>query len=179
MRKCSLILFLFFINLAGAQQSIISLQRYRGNLTTDSLIANKKPVLLTKFQLQEILSVDQFKSYKTAHNCYVASIPLFTLSGCGVVISATFLGMGIYSELPSHHQDFGHGAVNWIMYMFSGITLGTTMGTLIPAIILYVNSKNKLNKIASNYNSIYKISYNSVRLNLGLTSNGIGIKLNF
>jgi hypothetical protein len=49
----------------------------------------------------------------------------------------------------------------------------------IPGITVIVNSKNRLNKIAKDYNSQYKLSYQPVKLHFGVVWNGIGLKLTF
>ena len=176
MKKIGLIIILLVSICAvnAQQQSITSVQRYRGKLAIESLDEITKPVSLTKMQLQSMLSEQQFKDYKVARNCYIASIPLFALSGCGIAITTTWIGMGMYSRFSD-----GSKGDTVMMYILAGTTLAGTLAPLVPAIVLHVRGKKQLNKLALDYNSQHKIPYQPVKLHLGLIDNGIGMKLVF
>jgi hypothetical protein len=167
-----------------AQQQIISIERNKGKLAITQPDSNTKPVLLTNEELQHLFSEAQYRSYKNAHNCYVAAIPLIAFSGLSAVPSLVFLGMGIYHDIkmyyhplqfPEHH----HGSP-FLLYILSGIAMADALVTFIPGIILFVHGTKRLDKIVNDYNLQYKLSHRQeVKLNVSLTGNGVGLRITF
>ncbi|MDR1582628.1 MAG: hypothetical protein LBS55_05115, partial [Prevotellaceae bacterium] len=132
MKTTRILLFSCFILLmsinAVAQQQIISIEQNNGRLAIMQPDNTKKPVLLTKEQLQNLLSSSQYSSYKTAHNCYVASIPLLTLSGCYVAISTVSVIVGIYADASwQYDPEKPTMSASFIFYTLAGITLGGSL----------------------------------------------------
>ena len=171
---------LFIITDVVAQQSITSIQRYRGKLAIPALQEHTKPIQLTKIQLQELLSQEQYKSYKTARNRYTASIPLLTLAGCGMALNTIWFVLAINENLNPHYYANEHALRGLELLFLSAITHITTLSFFIPGIILATRGVKRLNKISSDYNFQHGLSYQpKLKLNIGIAGSGIGMKLTF
>jgi hypothetical protein len=167
-----------FMGVANAQlDSCVqntNLKRKKIRLAFDTLNSS----VLEKGELQILLSDKQFKTYNHARSCYVASIPLYVLAGCGAAITTTSIGMGIYYHFLGEFDTRGMAGV---CYFIAGCTFAGTLAPLIPAIILNIYGKKQLDKLALDYNNQRYSSYyqRNIQLNFGFTQNGIGFKLSF
>jgi len=124
--------------------------------------------VLKKEELKILLSDNQFRTYKHARRCYVASIPLLAGGACLATASGILLSIGLfrgYDQMVAPYVLFGYA----------------NLFGIIPGIILITHSAKKLNGIALDYNNQRLSSYyqRNVQLNFGFTQNGIGFKLNF
>jgi len=109
--------------------------------------------------------------YIHARRCYVASIPLLS-GGAGVATAGIIiLGIGL-----SNNYEFAPPLI--ASYVLLGYA---TLFGIIPGVTLIVHGAKKLNKLADDYNAQrYSSNYQrNVQMNVGLTQNGIGLKLNF
>ena len=172
-RFCGVVILLVVsVNLQAQSDSLLlnsDMRRYQSKLAVD--VSNKNEELLRilkKEQLQMMLSDKQFRSYKTAHNCYIASIPMLSL-GAGFFI----LGRIMITQI-SDGFDLGTAIIADIATL-AGITF------LISGTTLIVCSAVKLNSIAKNYNKQRHSSHfqNGLQLNFGLMDNGIGLRVRF
>ena len=127
--------------------------------------------VLKKDELKFMLSNDQFRGYNHARRCYVAAIPLLSVGTTYFTLGSILLSAGL-SEYP---RTLGGG----LAIMVGAISLGIGSAFLIPGISLISYSAIKLNRIAKDYNSQYKLSYQPVKLHFGFVGNGIGLKLTF
>jgi len=160
----------------------IKREKFRLAVVESNSIDNElKAGILKKDQLQLLLSHDQFRAYKHARRCYHASIPLLSLSACGIAVTCMYLGIGIHDirhrtlTQRLNHQGGLAFAVSFIFF-----TAGT-LPYLISGVTLIVYSKKKLDNIAESYNKQYHSSFyhSNIRMNFGFTQNGIGLKLTF
>ena len=162
-----IILCVVSVNLHAQSDSLLQnsdLKRHNFRLA----IEGGPTMLLEKKQLQTMLSEEQFRSYKVARNCYIASIPLLSL-GAGFFI----LGKGIALNIRDGF-DFGRAILADIATLM-GITFIISGATLI------ICSAVKLNNIAKKYNKQRHHSYfqNGLQLNYGFVGNGVGFQLRF
>ena len=127
--------------------------------------------VLKKEELKILLSDKQFSTYNHARSCYIASIPLLTVSSVFFTFGSFFLVAGLSTE----------GLTKAIAMMISIANFGVTSIFLIPGTTLIIYSAKKLNNIAEDYNNQRLSSYyqRNVQLNFGFTQNGICFKLNF
>ena len=175
------------VNLQAQSDSLLQnsdLKRHNFRLAIDTSNGTnddeeESVIVLKKEQLQTMLSYEQFQSYKMARRCYIASIPLLVLSGCGTAITTTFVGMGIYNYFSD--GKLGYGSMTVMFYFLAGCTFAGTLAPLIPTIVLFVHSAKRLNNIAEDYNKQRHRSYfqNGLQLNYGFVGNGVGFQLRF
>jgi hypothetical protein len=156
------LLFLLTISVANAQTDTCTqhslLKRKKFRLAFDTPNSS----VLKKEELKLVLSNDQFSGYNHARRCYIASIPLFSI--------ASFFSLGV--GLGILDGGIGGGVV-------AAISFVPMIVCFIPGLILINYSAGKLNRIAKDYNSQYKLSYQPVKLHFGVVGNGIGMKLTF
>lgn len=168
------LLFLLINIRLSAQERFFPIERYKGKLALTPQEISQKPVLLADFQLQEMLSAEQYKNYNIARNCYIASIPLYVISGCWFAFSGFWIGAGI------HFLSISDGMGIGISLTLAFCTSIAASFTLVPAIILHQTGKNRLQDIAAAYNAQYKIGHQpDLKLDFGLTSGGVGLRLQF
>ena len=172
-RFCGVVILLVVsVNLQAQSDSLLlnsDLKRKGFKLAIDMPTENEeRRRILEKEQLQMMLSDKQFRSYKTARNCYIASIPMLSLSACFFI-----LGEVIWQQRNGNF-DLGASILSSIATL-AGITF------LISGTTLIVCSAVKLNSIAKNYNKQRHSSHfqNGLQLNFGLMDYGIGVKLRF
>lgn len=171
MKKIGIIsIFLFGIIYSSiAQQSSATLFRHGGHLRYEGLSYN-----IDKQELSQILNENAFSQYKLARREHVAAIPLWVLSGAGLVAASTFVGFGLDADMSYYDPDSPVTSPGPYLYMVAGVFFGVTLVTFIPALVLTIDSHNKLNRIANDYNNQHKIS-----LAPSVSSSGIGLTFNF
>lgn len=154
--------------LLSAQQSQ-TIEQYKGHLRYNGDSMN-----IDKQVLSQILDDNSFSKYLQARREYVAAIPLWGL-GCAELIAATtFAGIGLHSDRTfTYNPDYPITSYSPYLYVVAGSCLGAALFTLIPAIILTVDSQKKLISISKGYNS------NRTSLKLSFCSSGGRITLNF
>ena len=142
------------------------LKRKGFKLAIDVPNETKSMVVLKKEQLYTMFSYEQFRSYKVARNCFVASIPLLAI-GTGY-LAASFAIFGA-SLMGAHY------------FFMAAIPLGISVPFLVSGIVLITHSAKRISGIAENYNKQRHGSYfqNGLQVNFGLVDNGIGVKLRF
>lgn len=135
--------------------------------------------------LKSLLPADGYSEYcKAKRNSYV-SIPLYVAGGC----SAAFACVGLYQFCASFIQtatardqllesdnlgvDLWRSAMAGVFF-FGGGLLATT-AFMVPAILLTVKSKVRINRVIDNFNS----PATALRLSFGPTPGGTGVTLNF
>ena len=135
--------------------------------------------------LKSLLPADGYSEYcKAKRNSYV-SIPLYVAGGC----SAAFACVGLYQFCASFIQtatardqllesdnlgvDLWRSAMAGVFF-FGGGLLATT-AFMVPAILLTVKSKVRINRIVDNFNT----PATALRLSFGPTPGGAGVTLNF
>ena len=135
--------------------------------------------------LKSLLPADGYSEYcKAKRNSYV-SIPLYVAGGC----SAAFACVGLYQFCASFIQtatardqllesdnlgvDLWRSAMAGVFF-FGGGLLATT-AFMVPAILLTVKSKVRINRVIDNFNS----PATALRLSFGPTPGGAGVTLNF
>ncbi|MBR4134865.1 MAG: hypothetical protein IKU03_00415 [Bacteroidales bacterium] len=111
--------------------------------------------------LQILLTPDQFRTYQRAHKEFIASIVLWSIAGASVLNALTCLSL---SELLYGDIDFSNIGIGVSAYCF--------VMSMIPAIVLTVDSQRKLHRVANAYNQ-------NLSLRIGGTPNGFGLTLNF
>ena len=162
-------LLLVFQNVTNAQSDICvqnsNLKREKFRLSFDTPNSS----VLKKEELRLLLSENQFKTYNHARRCYVASIPLLSLSACCITAGSILLVAGLRN--------------NWggILLEASYAAFGEALVFLVSGAILITHSAKKLNQIAENYNNQPYTSHyqRNIQLNFGFTQNGIGLNLSF
>ena len=153
------------VNLHAQSDNLLQnfdLKRHKFRLAIDVPNNDAGVMPLKKEQLQTVLSYEQFRSYKVARNCYIASIPFLSL-GAGFTALVFVSGM----------------IENYFLAVISGCAVAYIC--LPVGIPLIVHSKVRLNRIAKNYNNQRHSSYfqNGLQLNYGFVGNGIGVNLKF
>lgn len=135
--------------------------------------------------LKSLLPADGYSEYcKAKRNSYV-SIPLYVAGGC----SAAFTCVGLYQFCASFIQtatardqllesdnlgvDLWRSAMAGVFF-FGGGLLATT-AFMVPAILLTVKSKVRINRVIDNFNS----PATALRLSFGPAPGGAGVTLNF
>ncbi|MDR0205724.1 MAG: hypothetical protein LBI45_00455 [Bacteroidales bacterium] len=127
-----------------------------------------KQSILKKEDLQNLLSENQFKTYKQARSYYVTSVPLLS-------IGAGYLAAG--SACLIVFRDFIDSP---FITRTSIVIFGVASACLIPGTVLIIYSSRKLNKLSNEYNTQSNSSYQSkFQINIIGTQNGIGFKMNF
>jgi hypothetical protein len=160
------------------QQSDMKREKFRlAIVETNGINNGVEQTVLKKEQLQLLLSDNQFNNYKRARRCYHASIPLLSLSACGLVGTTVALGFGIFG---GHHYDPDRPTMN-LGLPFAMFFAAGTLPFLIPGVILITHSTKKLNRIAENYNIQHYSSFyqSNIQINFSFTSNGIRMRLSF
>jgi hypothetical protein len=177
------VLLLLFVGIANAQsnnlarQSEMKREKFRLVIVETNNINNEvEQTILNKEQLQLLLLDNQFNTYNHARRCYHASIPLLSLSACGLVGTTVALGFGIFG----HHYDPDRPTMNFGI-PFAIFFAAGTLPFLISGVTLIIHSTKKLNRIAEDYNIQHYSSFykSNIQINFGFTSNGIGMKLSF
>ena len=176
----SIILLFAFQNVANAQfdssAAYSNLKRVKFRLAADvpNSIDNAVKKLYKK-QLQQILSEDQFDDYKNVRRCYIASIPLLSITAVCAAWGVFFLVDGIASGIQGGNWNAGFAME------LSAVGFLVSIPFSIPGLTLIVNSAKKLNEIADDYNNKrYSSQYQSnLQIQCGFVGNGIGIRLSF
>ena len=155
---------LLVIGVANAQSETDSCTQYSPLKREKFRLAVDMPngSVLKKDELKFMLSNDQFRAYNHARRCYIASISLLSVS--------SFFSLGIILGIID--GGIGGGVV-------AAISFAPMIACFIPGLVLINYSSEKLNRIAKDYNSQYKLSYQPVKLHFGFVGNGIGLKLTF
>ena len=182
MKKILTLLFLLTVSLSSISQNlsndVLNLERHRGSLRyygTDEK--------LDEVSLQQILDEEQFAIYEKARKQHVASIPLWTVTGVTTAASTFLLYLGVHGHIyyNNHPEEFGGQGrpggtpMYGVFYMFSAIGYGISLIPAIPATILTIQSHRNLDNIVDSYNA----NSNDASLNIGATSNGVGLVLKF
>ena len=182
MKKILTLLFLLTVSLSSISQNlsndVLILERCHGNiryLGTDDK--------LDKVALEQILDEEQFAIYKKARKQHKISTPLWIVTGATAGVSSFLLYEGIRGHIyyNNHPEKFGGqgrpgGTPMFpIFYMFSAIGYGISLIPAIPATILTIQSHRNLDNIVDGYNT----NSNDASLNIGATSNGVGLVLKF
>ena len=138
------------------------LKRKGFKLAIDTQNETESMVVLEKEQLRTMLSDKQFRSYKTARNCYIASIPVFAYGA--------YCMLGAAASLAFNTRKYD-----------SIILFAVSLSSFISGVTLIVYSAAQLNSIAKSYNKQRHSSHfqNGLQVNFGLVDNGIGVKLRF
>ncbi len=140
---------------------------------------------LNNDDLKSLLPSDSYSEYRKGKvNGYV-SIPLFVAGGC----SAAFACVGLYQFCASfvltakaHNQllvsdnlgiDIWRSAMAGV-FIFGGGLMATT-AFMVPAIVLTIKSKVRINSVIDNFNA----PSTTLQLRVGPTPGGAGITLNF
>ena len=143
------------------------LKRKRGKLATYSKESNDFKKLNSE-ELTDLLSESQYSKYKKARSCYIAAIPLLSVSGLYFLYSVYFFRV-------AYPFERGSMVANQIGF----ITLGASMLCFIPGITLISVGTAKLNNIANEYNQQHHLANPSASLSFGGTNSGIGLRLTF
>jgi len=128
---------------------------------------------LDKLSLQQILDNENFTVYQQARCEHIASIPLWAVAGAGATVSLGFLLGGFIGDLTSSGTE-GVGPASPFLCVVSGITMGAALIPAIPALVLTLDSKKKLENVAENHNKSNRITFN-----VKPTPQGIGVFINF
>jgi hypothetical protein len=130
---------------------------------------------LDKLSLQQILDNENFTVYQQARCEHIASIPLWSLAGASAATSLTFLFVGLHADLTfEQNPDMPTHSAGPYFYAMSGITMGAALIPAIPALVLTLDSKKKLENVAENHNKSNRITFN-----VKPTPQGIGVFINF
>ncbi len=180
--KCLVLSLLFFVlGNVYSQDSIVAqsastaagvMQRQLGHLSWQT--GEKIP----KMELSTLLDATQYKRYRVSHNCFVASIPLYAVSG--TLLGASIFCYGTGKTIINSSSDGDAGTViggvigTTLMYAMGTIFIISSVVALIPAVTLTIYSTTQLNKIAKNYNQLHAVSLN---MNTGIDH--IGMTINF
>ena len=173
MKKISLFSIILMMSLCGlAQTTTPKIERWHGGFR---YIESKEKI--DKETLADIFDPEAFASYSRAHNEQVASIPLWIVSGVGLSASAYYAIRGVNDCLNPPPVDQEHPVMPAAPFLFatSGVILVATLATLTPAIVLTIDSHNKLNRIASEYNH----RGDRVYLEIGQINQGVGFTIKF
>ena len=130
---------------------------------------------LNDAEVQSLLISSDFTKYKQARKEFIASIPLWALTGVVGGAAIYWMCMGIDGDIHAgyHGSDiYSTGMVGW---MIAGFTSLLFLAPFIPALVLTIDSYKKLNRVANNYN----MGYSPVSFKFGLTTSGIGLSLTF
>jgi hypothetical protein len=166
MKKIKFLLFfsiLLMLGITNAQQETGTCPQYSHLKRIKFRLAFDTPnsPVLKQEQLFSMFSYSQYEDYRHARRCYAASISLFSLA-------AYCTGFGIVTTSMSYFDT--------VVILYCGVP---TLALLISGTTLIIHSKKRLNRIAKDYNSQYKLSYQPVKLHFGIVGNGIGMKLTF
>ena len=126
------------VNLQAQSDSLLQntdIQRCNFRLAVN--YSNGLSFYLGKDQLRTMLSDKQFKAYKHARRCFVASIPLLAIG----VPSIIYTGI-VYNDERQHNYIFN----------IAGLFLVMSLPYLISGTTLMIYSANRLNNIAKDYN---------------------------
>ncbi|MDR1112300.1 MAG: hypothetical protein LBL18_00840 [Bacteroidales bacterium] len=157
-----------------------TIKRVNWNLTITDTISQKN-IKLEKEQLKTLFSDKQFRDYKTAHRCYISSIPLLTLAACELTASVVMLGIGLHGGLKwGWKTDFESKYSNLTPIIFAGYVFGASLIPLISGVVLITCGTKKINHIVAEYNAQHKLSYHKpIQMDVSFTNSGIGVQLNF
>lgn len=155
-----------------AQTTTPEIERWYGGFRN---IESKEKI--DKETLADIFDPETFASYSRAHNEQVASVPLWIVSGVGLSASAYYAIKGFDDCLNPPPVDQENPVMPAAPFLFatSGAILAATLATLTPAIVLTIDSHNKLKRIASDYNN----RSDKVYLEIGQINQGIGFTIKF
>jgi hypothetical protein len=138
---------------------------------------------LDKTDLQMLFSPAQYESYRKAKTGQYVSIPLYVLGGGAAAIAGIGLvqfGMSFieFAKAGTQFNDelaflFWQDAMRGVFMVGGGLFVATAF--FVPAIILSVKSKVRLNRIAEEFNT----PSTSLRLSFGPTPVGVGVSLSF
>ncbi len=163
----------FCLLFAGAASSLMAQQslpmvRHGGHLRYEGASSN-----IEKQELSLLLDENSFSQYRLARREYIAAIPLWVLSGVGLAAVSTFVGFGIDADLYHYDPDSPVTSPGPFLYATAGILAGVTLLPFIPALVLTIDSHNKLAHIAKGYNQ------RKVSLTPSVSTSGIGFTLKF
>lgn len=166
-----LLLLGIFCSRSEAQTADSSIERWHGGFR---YVESKKP--LCKEDLNQMLDSKMLASYSKAHREHIASIPLWVASGIGVATSAGFAIAGAMDAMNPAPTDADNPVMPAAPFFFaaSGAVLAATMLPLVPAVILTIDSRKRLNQIAADYNGKCTST-----VKVGFVNQGIGFTLNF
>ena len=179
MKKVFLSFCLLIISLSAISQNISDevkmVERHHANLRYSGVTEK-----LDETALQQILNDEQFAMYEKARKQYVASIPLWCVTGVTAAVSTASLAVGIsghiyYNNHPEKFGSCGSTPLYGVFYIFSAIGYGISLVPGIPATILTIQSHRNLDDVVESYNS----NSTEVSLNFGATNNGVGLVLKF
>ena len=157
-----------FVCSSIAQQNSLPMVRHGGHLRYEGASSN-----IEKQELSLLLDENAFAQYKLARREYIAAIPLWVLSGAGLAAASTFVGFGIDADLYHYDPDSPVTSPGPFLYVTAGILAGVTLLPFIPALVLTIDSHNKLAHIAEGYNQ------RKVSLTPSVSPSGIGFTLKF
>lgn len=164
------------VSLTGPSYADTAIERFHGGFKlagTDEKIS--------KETLSQMFDESTFAMYKQAHKEHVAANTLWGFSGTLLTVSVLSLGWGGYANYVWNHdwrlRDLNnHGTpMHPIVIQFGCITLAAALVPALPALLLTRDSHRKLDGIADNFNG----RKSEVSLNVGFTSSGFGLVLNF
>ena len=154
---------------------------------------------LTRGDLLQMFSSEQFRDYTKAKGKWNASIPLFAVGGCACALAVTGAGLWIYNWIHAtvgiYQNDPGkltlRPATIGFACMIAGMAVATA--TLIPAFNLHGKGNSMMSSLAYDYN--YSRNYEdnnsapnsgkrpasntSMRISIGGASQGFGLALHF
>ena len=177
------LLFIAMFSFAQTSNENITIKKRNGRII--NVETNEK---LSKLELKSMLDEESYDSYIRGRNRYIASIPFWAATAIEGAFSITYIAMGYdlkYDCINNHdHQqekENGHDVYceNWngavLYWAIGGFFAAGALMYAIPSTILTISSHRNLNAAVEGYN--HKSS--DVTLNLGATSNGFWLTLNF
>ena len=134
--------------------------------------------IIDRETLATMLDAEMFASYSKARNERIVALPLWIVSGVGLSASAYFAFMGLDDCLHPSPVDYENPMMPAAPFLFvaSGVLFAATLAPMIPAIILTIDSKKRLNGIASSFNTKGR---ETISIEFGGINNGIGFAINF
>ena len=182
MKKSITLLTLLFITMFSFAQTSnenITIKKRNGRIV--NVETNEK---LSKLELKSMLDEESYDSYIKGRNRYIASIPFWVgtaVEGAGSIASFAIANSLKNDCINNHnHADEWEGGAfcdngNLAFWLIGGFMAVGTVMYAIPATILTISSHRNLNAAVEGYNQ----KSSDVTLNLGATSNGFGLTLNF
>ena len=182
MKKSITLLTLLFITMFSFAQTSnenITIKKRNGRIV--NVETNEK---LSKLELKSMLDEESYDSYIKGRNRYVASIPFWAataIEGAGSIASFAIANSLKNDCINNHdHQNgndeyCGVGKRTMFYWAMGGFCVAGAIMYAIPATILTISSHQNINAAVEGYNQ----KSSDVTLNLGATSNGFGLTLNF